>query len=416
MNAREKKWLRRLGRGLAVILLVLCLVLLWFGVASPLTTLTFYGWATWALLRSFPFLLRLRPGSPRIANLRLVILSAMISLLAGELSLRFIFRPHLSYQEQNGSFFYFSPYRQVVLENLLRGPFLGQETGHLRVHEANSRRRYHKPEFNYEHRYNELGLRDRSFAGPRDPNRFRVLAFGDSFTEGVGTPQDSTWPRLLEQQLTTSHPELQPEVLNLACSGSDLVFEWRKWQEWGPDLQPDLVIVALNRSDLQDLIIRGGKDRFGEGGKLHYQPAPLWEYIYSWSYIARSLLHGPGGRNHLLKTSLRMTWGRDTAKDIIWNLLQEWQEDCEQRGIEMLTIVHPTRDEFRKDWMELLFQQKEVVGVANLLPEMKNTGLPIDALFWETDGHFRPEGYTLFAKLVAEELQSRALLPVDSLQ
>jgi hypothetical protein len=58
------------------------------------------------------------------------------------------------------------------------------------------------------------------------------MVFGDSFTEGVGTSQDSTWPELLENnlRLSTNH---NIEVMNFGSNGSDPIKELYKFKKYG---------------------------------------------------------------------------------------------------------------------------------------------------------------------------------------
>jgi len=105
----------------------------------------------------------------------------------------------------------------------------------------------------YDHAYaiNAQGLREPEDLGPKDPQRRRVLAVGDSHTFGLGVEDDEVWVQALDDART--------EALNAGwASGyapdtACLFLEARL-----DELQPDLVIQQLTPdNDLDDLAWRG---------------------------------------------------------------------------------------------------------------------------------------------------------------
>jgi hypothetical protein len=98
---------------------------------------------------------------------------------------------------------------------------------------------------------NSLGLRGPE-VGPKQEGVRRVLVFGDSFVFGIGVDE----PHLLTTQLAHM---LGPsaEVVNLGVSGYSTDQELILFQELGPPLEPDLVILVACDNDfdgnLEDL-------------------------------------------------------------------------------------------------------------------------------------------------------------------
>jgi lysophospholipase L1-like esterase len=104
-------------------------------------------------------------------------------------------------------------------------------------------------DFRVRYRINEWGFRDRrgralepASTGRRIP---RVVAFGDSFTEGYGVEQHETYTRRLEATGDF-------EVLGLARMGASPMFYIVMAREFVPKLRPDVVLVQLFDNDLDE--------------------------------------------------------------------------------------------------------------------------------------------------------------------
>ena len=61
---------------------------------------------------------------------------------------------------------------------------------------------------------NELGFREPRLPGPKPPGVQRIVALGDSFTQGYGVEEDEAYPRQLERRLEGV------EVINLGVPGA----------------------------------------------------------------------------------------------------------------------------------------------------------------------------------------------------
>lgn len=91
--------------------------------------------------------------------------------------------------------------------------------------------------------YNSHGFRDDEF-----DNRSCGIAIGCSFTEGVGIPQQTVWPRVLGKLSNTY-------VWNLGVGGSSLDTCFRLLDHWLPILKPRFVVLCLpplNRVEVFD--------------------------------------------------------------------------------------------------------------------------------------------------------------------
>jgi hypothetical protein len=63
------------------------------------------------------------------------------------------------------------------------------------------------------------------------PGEYRLIALGDSFTEGVGTSYDMTWLKVVEARLATAMPDRTFVAYNAGVSGSDPWFAYMLLRE-----------------------------------------------------------------------------------------------------------------------------------------------------------------------------------------
>ena len=102
---------------------------------------------------------------------------------------------------------------------------------------------------------NSLGLRDREYASPKPPAIFRILMLGDSFTEGGGLTLEQTVAKRVERGLNAGGCGAY-EVVNAGVASYSPILEYLLLQRLAPVLQPDLVVVNFDMTDVHDDVIR----------------------------------------------------------------------------------------------------------------------------------------------------------------
>ena len=100
---------------------------------------------------------------------------------------------------------------------------------------------------------NNMGCRDRPFDLKKNPHTFRILAVGDSYTEGAGCRREEAFPGVLEKEL---NHRLQAEgcpnrveVYNLSHCGANTAEEVEVILKDGPILKPDLILFTYVLND-----------------------------------------------------------------------------------------------------------------------------------------------------------------------
>jgi len=314
-----------------------------------------------------------------------------------------------TYGEQNGGRNYYS---QITGENRDSWYYL---------HEANRSIAFQKIEFDWTRTTNSLGLSEMEIPIEKTSGEFRILALGDSFTEGDGVPYDSTWLKIMEHSLSTKYPGRQIRTINAGIGGSDPVYQYVLLRDSLLQLLPDLVILSTNETDLYEVSIRGGMDRFRADGTIKLMEEPSWEWIYGISHIARFLIRTVGGYSASL--GLGKQHPPDQGPKVIAQAISDIEELGKIHQFQTLVITHPLQSEMYHqsgDNGEYMTQlqakvRKSSVPLLDLKPLYQVQGYTTREktaeIFWAKNGHFNAFGYQLYGEWVAAEIEALNLMP-----
>lgn len=179
---------------------------------------------------------RFRQG---LALLLVVLVSVAVALAIAELALSYRVKPLAT----RGSRFIGDPIHHHLLRPIWTGIVAGAEV-----------------------RTNSLGLRDREYPRVKPPGVFRILMLGDSFTEGLGLRAEDSIPKQLEARLNGPSCRTGIEVINAGITSYSPILEYLLLQRVGLRLDPDLVVLDFDMSDVHDDFIRTGVARLDERG------------------------------------------------------------------------------------------------------------------------------------------------------
>ena len=121
-------------------------------------------------------------------------------------------------------------------------------------------RRLTRAEFDVRVATNALGFREPRLPSPKPAGVVRIVALGDSFTQGYGVAEAEAYPRALEARLAARAPGHRVEVLNLGVPGTSPRDYVGHLRDPGLAYEPDLVLVGVMANDVQDVWIQR---RFG---------------------------------------------------------------------------------------------------------------------------------------------------------
>lgn len=234
----------------------------------------------------------------------------------------------------------------------------------------------------------------------------RIVFLGDSFTFGSGVEEDQTFAALLEARLTDTR------CFNLGIGGFGVDQMWQTLVHYGRALEPDLVILAFIRNDL-DRSLKAYRLAPGWIEKPTYRligdrlepltrsnlPPAAWRWIEQhsrlvelWRRAERSLaLHYPVGYE----------WRLNRA------LFAAVRDECRRAGVPLVVVHIPVN---RRSPAPVLEGEFAALGI----PFLDLTPLlPPDAdrLYYPHDHHFNAAGHRFAADAIYRFLQDHRLAP-----
>lgn len=97
---------------------------------------------------------------------------------------------------------------------------------------------------------NSLGLRSHEITSERKPGVFRIVALGDSITEGYFVDNQDTYPQLLEDKL--NEQGIPTEVINTGLGGGSIDKEFAMFRKTAY-LAPDVAILTFVTNDIAEI-------------------------------------------------------------------------------------------------------------------------------------------------------------------
>lgn len=264
-------------------------------------------------------------------------------------------------------------------------------------------------QFLYPRETNSLGISDKEWQLDKPDSVFRIVALGDSFTEGDGAPADSAWPKLLEQQLLRDG--MAVEVLNAGVCGSDPFHELMLLKYRLVNYQPDLVIVTIAMQDLlEDIGVKGGMERFDpDMGRF----PPLFEIVYAYSHIARLVYNRVLGYSWVLVREKSSSFQQEMVENYIPSIFQEFKQV--QGEFEVVFVLYPHQTQtsvgYNPELESALVENSHLTGLhmydirSCYIEKIAATGKPLEHFWWPNDGHHNSEGYLMMANCIRQELE-----------
>jgi hypothetical protein len=89
---------------------------------------------------------------------------------------------------------------------------------------------------NINYQYNSRGFRDQEWPDTVDQLKQAIWCVGDSFTVGIGSPVEHTWPNVLQQST-------QKRIINVSMDGASNNWISRKILKILTEVEPELIVV-----------------------------------------------------------------------------------------------------------------------------------------------------------------------------
>jgi lysophospholipase L1-like esterase len=334
-----------------------------------------------------------------------------------------------------GSLFVIFVLAEIVARASEPGPFSLFDSNPYEPH--GSIHHVHKPSFEGRwdgtwYQTNSLRMRGAELDLDFAEDEFRVVCVGDSCTFGKGVVEAASWPRQLEQELTVhAGGRYRPKVANIGVNGYSGQSYMRLFEELGPPLQPDLVVVGYNLNDFPNAIKAVDEKVFGDRKARAAVPLSLRNLmgrlaLYRW---ARGTYYEMNkDRDWQSAESFAAGAAGDSIDSEVWQkqqgFLEKIKTDAAASGAEMVVFLFPYESQIYMDGYDTtpierlseVCQRIDVpfVDLAEVFRAHAHEVDPPRRLFLRGDRyHPTPEGYRLVAEEVRRVAGEKGWLPAE---
>ena len=280
------------------------------------------------------------------------------------------------------------------------------------VHTPNTTVYNPKKEFEFKRFVNSLGLSEKEI----DKNKgsgLRILAIGDSFTEGIGVDYEGTWVK----QMETRWKSQRVQTINAGIGGSDPVYEFALYRDKLTPYKPDIVVLTINSTDIGDIVGRGGYERFHADGTAG-KKAPWWEGIYASNHLFRMIMRVAFKYNFSLIKNADSEEKKHNAVKIIKETIVKFRDLTRKEDSKLLIVLQPSITEFDNGRHTPFFGQLEIakfletegIHYLDASIEFRKKGKSVPDYYYPLDTHFNKQGYELFGKTTYEKLEALGFL------
>ena len=281
---------------------------------------------------------------------------------------------------------------------------------------------YKQPEFSYRLQTNSLGIREREFLKAKDSTEFRIFVLGDSFTEGDGASYEFAYPRILENLLQENCNKRNFNIYNAGVCGSDVLYAYTMLRDKILDYTPDLVLIAINNSDINDFVFRGGMERFKENGTTLNRKGPWYEKFLAWSHTSRMivLLVNPDFDLNMMMDNLKFQEVKYQAHKDVITAIDKITNLCIEKKVDFAFLIHPFPfeipsltsdsgveiDSSNSEIQNLIAYLPPYTPVINILDPMRKAmeSYKYEEVAWPINLHYNATGYKIMGEVVYKEL------------
>lgn len=277
---------------------------------------------------------------------------------------------------------------------------------------------------------NAYGNRGMPYRRDMDNGSYRVLAVGDSFTEGV---------QVSEQDLFTRQMELSDsglEVTNVGVGGYGTIQEYLYIAEEGLRFNPNVLMLMFYENDLTDnclsyypgfgprpyaKLVNGKLEIIETLDSSEYEkfilPVPFRMFLNDHSYFyyfLNSRIYQPLLARRMKEMQQADLRKIDTDKrfKVFFGVLDKLRTLLARRGVDLLVVLIPTADEVAKGSSQSAsaiaeFCRAESIDCVSLLEKFRRETAAGKQLYFTEDIHWTKAGHHVAAQEIVDHLQRK---------
>jgi hypothetical protein len=294
----------------------------------------------------------------------------------------------------------------------VKHPYFQDTNSWFHLRQPNDTHRLKSKEFDFVRKSNSLGFPDKEWEKIKPKGQIRILALGDSFTEGDGAAYEDSYPSVLQSLLNKEFPLNDIMVMNAGVCGSDPFFQYKILEQKLHEYSPDIVLFTNSPNDMfYDYVIYGGFERFKEDSSTVVKPPhkQWWLPIYYNSFLFRFLITHTFYNSYLLQKEQEDYAFKNRVKHFS-ELFVAYKKLSDRHNFKVIHIMRPESDDFEfgnyenEELIKEIFKQSENLKNIDLLSLYFNE-LNIDKkdylhYCWKENRHYNKDGYELMAKAV----------------
>ena len=247
------------------------------------------------------------------------------------------------------------------------------------------------PRYAVRYAFNDMGCRDRDYPLERTPGTWRILALGDSYTQGAGVHAADVFTERLERQLNDARSPKSPtyEVINCGVSGYSTEDELVLYERHLARYNPDLVLLMMVWND----------DRpFSEDIRLGFHERTRDRVFRTWRLLDTTLANRRV-RRHDYSSAMRALVGL--------------RRGVEARGSRLVVVIG--RNSGVPEWDLLIDAVHRTVDtltlpVLDVWGSLKAEPWREIAVLPDVDGHPNERAHAIIAREIARFLDEKNLL------
>jgi hypothetical protein len=176
--------------------------------------------------------------------------------------------------------------------------------------------------------------------------------------------------------------------------------------------RPVIVIIALNTTDIVDIITRGGIERFKNDGTVKYNTPPVWEKMYATSFVFRLVIHKLLQYNSVLIREGEYKRKQFNALGEIVKIINKFKQLAIEYNFNLLIVLHPQKYEvdigsYDPEELNAILRDNKI-EVLDLLKIYSNKNQinkkNAHEFYWPVDAHHNTKGYQIMGQEIAEKI------------